>query len=286
MKKVKLLIVTVTYKSNVNEFSQFVDSFERNNDIGENAKMVVVDNSPTEFRLIENIIKQRYQQVQYIENSSNPGFGASNNIGFEKFDSDFVLFINNDVEFTEPVFKKILSVFDADKSVGCVGIHQIGGAPSYFRKFTVGKEVDDSVFNDNYHHISGAFMFFKSSVFKEIGMFDNNLFMYLEEFDLSSRLHMHKYKTRYLPDLTFWHKVGDRNKLSFNERLWKIGADSHFYICKKYFLPPTTGFYGVNLMLLKFMMFFFIKLKFKDSVAAFKTLVYRINKMKEFNDGK
>lgn len=283
MTKMKLLVVTVTYKSDINEFTQFINSFEKYNDIGEDAKMVVVDNSPIAYRSIENCIKHEFPHIFYIENSSNPGFGASNNIGFEKFDSEFVLFINNDVEFTEPVFKKILSTFNKDEAIGCVGIQQFGGAPSFFRKFTINQKVDDSIFNDEFHHISGAFMFFKSSVFREIGEFDNHLFMYLEEFDLSTRLRAHNYKTSYLPNLSFWHKVGNRNKTSFNEKLWKIGADSHFYICKKYGLPPTIGFYRVNLMLVKFILYFFVKLKFHEAHSALNVLIYRINKLKNIN---
>lgn len=133
MTQYKLLIITVTYKPNVKELTLFIDSYYKYNDLGNNSKLIIIDNSPTNSWEITEFT-QRYKDIDFILNPSNPGFGASNNIGFTKYKSEYTLFINNDVEFLEPLFTPLIKEFEKDNSLGCIGIHQEGGAPSFFQK--------------------------------------------------------------------------------------------------------------------------------------------------------
>ena len=84
-----------------------------------------------------------------------------------------------------------------------------------------GAKVDE--FNQETHFISGAFMLFRSDLFVEIGMFDPNLFMYFEEFDLSERLLLKGYKTVFLDKYHFLHKAVHRTKQ--NEFAAQKGSD-------------------------------------------------------------
>lgn len=278
--KYKLIIVTVTYKS-TKDLIPFINSFHKYNDLGEEAKLVIVDNSPQDYTEVKNIINV-FEDITYIQCPSNPGFGQANNIGFKLYDSDYVLFINNDVEFLEPVFKKLIELHESNTNVGCIGIHQEGGAPSFFKKFTTPPNINKQEFDDKYYIISGAFMFFKSNVFEKCGMFDKNLFMYLEEFDISQRLNNNGYSTIYVNELKFLHKVGNRRIL--NEKLWRIGADSHFYICQKYNINPATGFYVINRRLRKFQLYYLITLRFKEILKVQRILNYRNHLMAQTHE--
>ena len=115
MKKYKLVIITVTYNPNVKELNLFINSYYKYNDLGDNAKLIIVDNSPTDS-WGRTEFAQRYNDIEFISNPSNPGFGASNNIGFKKYLSEYTLFINNDVEFLEPLFKLLIKEFEKDIS--------------------------------------------------------------------------------------------------------------------------------------------------------------------------
>lgn len=245
--KYKLIVVTVTYKPNVTEVYDFLNSFMKYNDLGEQAKLVIVDNSPQLFVDMDKF-KALYPMVTIIENPKNPGFGASNNIGFELFESDYVLFMNNDTEFVEPLFKHLINIHEANNTIGCIGIHQKGGSPSFFRKFDAPKYVKNTRFDEKYHFISGAFMFFKSVAFEKCGKFDPNLFMFREEYDISNRLLNCGYHICYISELSFLHKVGNRRIL--NEHLWEIGINSYCYICKKYNINPLTYYSNKRLYLL------------------------------------
>ncbi len=240
----KLSVVTVTYKSDPEELDLFIKSFLKYNDLQSEADLIIVDNSPSDYLEVRDVVSSfEKEDVVYIPNPSNPGFGASNNVGFRYQPSDYVLFVNNDVEFTEPVFRKLIGKMESDASIGCIGIHQTGGAPSFFNKMTAPKGCQMKTFDEKCHFISGAFMFFRSDIFTEIGMFDEMLFMYFEEFDLSERLIKNGYSTQYLPELSFLHKVGDRKRV--NDKVWIKAIPSFCHICRKYNIDPAIHSRGL-----------------------------------------
>lgn len=271
MKK-KLLVVTVTYKPNVEELKLFINSFYRFNDLDNEAQLVIVDNSPEGF-WDSNKILEKNRNLTFIANPKNPGFGASNNLGFSVADSDYVLFINNDVEFLEPVFKPLIAEFEKDSKIGCIGIKQEGGSPSFFRKMTAPKNTQLHKFDERLHFISGAFMFFKSSVFSKIGMFDPMIFMYFEEFDLSERLIANGYKTIFIDKLHFLHKTGNRTKM--NEFAAYKGAETFCYICKKYHTNYKKANKSWQYRMSKLLIYNILKLDIREFSKIIRIINYR-----------
>lgn len=278
----KLLVVTVTYKPDYDELLAYVDSFLKFNDLGEDAKLVVVDNSPFHFWDVSSFLEQ-YPMVTYIPNPKNPGFGAANNLGFSIFDSDYVLFINNDVEFLEPVFKPLIAEFEKDSKIGCIGIKQEGGSPSFFKKMTAPQNAQLNIFNERIHFISGAFMFFKSSVFSKIGMFDPMMFMYFEEFDLSERLIANEYKIIFIDSLHFLHKVGDRTKM--NEFAAYKGAETFCYVCKKYHTDYRKANKTWLCRMYKLLIYNLLKINIREFFKIIRIINYRNAIIKKYFNG-
>lgn len=236
--KYELLVVTVTYKPEISELIKFIDSYKRYNDLGKSAKLVIVDNSPTSFLDISRI-KSKYPDVTIVENPNNPGFGASNNIGFKLFKSDYVLFMNNDTEFLEPIFNKSIAIFENNTKIGCIGIRQIGGLSFFYRsesnvdKKELKRRLNAGLFDPVNFFLSGAFLMLRSSAFVDVGKFDTKFFMYCEESDLINRLLNKGYDVRYVPSMSFLHKVGHRKKL--DEYLTgTVLSCSYCYYLKKY----------------------------------------------------
>lgn len=269
-----LSVVTVTYKPNTEELALFIDSFHKYNDLGEEAHLIIVDNSPSDSWNIQDFSK-KYPNVDFIPNPSNPGFGASNNLGFERYACDYVLFINNDVEFLESVFKPLISILDKDPKIGCIGIHQEGGAPSYFSKMTAPKHVKMEVFDEKVHFISGAFMFFRSCSFVKIGKFDPKLFMYFEEFDLSERLIANGLKTTFIDKYKFLHKAGHRTEQ--NEFAAMKGAESFCYICKKYNIDYRDKNKAYIRRMQKFLIYNLITFNIKEVLKLRRIIAYRLS---------
>lgn len=269
--KYRLVVITVTYKPDLTELKAFIDSFYKYNDLGDEAKLIIVDNSPSDYHHVKSLASQ--YDLSYKSCPNNPGFGTANNIGFELFDSEYALFVNNDTEFIEPLFNRIIKIHESNKNIGCIGIHQIGGSPSFFPKMTAPPNIQNKIFQDEYHFISGAFMFLKSSVFKKSGKFDSNLFMYFEEFDLSSRLIQNGFHTIYIPNLSIWHKV--KNRRVINEETWKRAIPSFCYICRKYKLNPQK--YSKPIMKRLRLLFIYqcFLLNFKEAAKIWRVYRYR-----------
>lgn len=276
MKKYQLLVVTVTYNPDIEELILFIISFRRYNDLGDNAKLIIVDNSPDNLWSKEEFMGNN-DDVDIISNPSNPGFGASNNLGFKKYCSDYVLFINNDVEFIEPIFRQLIKIHETDDNLGCIGIYQNGGSPSFFRKFDAPSNIANSKFIDKYHFISGSFMFFKSSIFKECGGFDENIFMYLEEYDISVRLINKGYYTVYCPQYSFLHKT--KNRKLVNRRLWVVGMESYLYVCMKYGIDPKKYFSSNHLY--KLLVYQLIKINYKQVGEIIRIIIIRKKMLQE-----
>ncbi len=67
-------------------------------------------------------------------------------------------------------------------------------------------ELRDSGYNKemNIPYLSGCFMFLRVKHLKDIGLFDENIFLHMEDTDLNRRLHQ-KYKTMYYPHVSITH---------------------------------------------------------------------------------
>ena len=66
----------------------------------------------------------------------------------------------------------------------------------------------------NVPSLSGCFMLLRTSVLEAVGLFDENIFMYLEDVDLNRRIHTN-YKTIFYPEVSIVHeyaKESYRNK--------------------------------------------------------------------------
>ncbi len=57
----------------------------------------------------------------------------------------------------------------------------------------------------NVPFLSGSFMFLRVEALKKVGVFDEKIFMYLEDADLCRRLHRH-YRTMYYPKVFIVHE--------------------------------------------------------------------------------
>lgn len=91
------------------------------NDVKGEKKIIIVDNcSPNQSgEQLKNIF-QNSNQVVVLLNNENSGFARGNNVGYryakEKFNPDFIVVMNNDVELKQSDFiQKIENIFDSEQ---------------------------------------------------------------------------------------------------------------------------------------------------------------------------
>lgn len=194
-------------------------------------KLYIVDNSKEE----KKHLIPKDERIEYIFNGKNLGFGVGHNIAIKKSlnQSGYHLVLNPDIFFKKGVLEKLHAFMEVNHEVGLVmpKICYFDSSTQYLCKFLptpldlVLRRLNLSALKvllkgklDRYElrftgydkimdvpHLSGCFMFIRNEVFKKVGIFDERFFLYLEDVDLSRRIHRH-YGTVYYPQVTVYHE--------------------------------------------------------------------------------
>lgn len=239
MKK-QLSIIIVTYNSERLIFD-CLDSIFRNNDISEELEVIIVDNCSTHVDAMFSKIQLEYQgRVVLIKSPVNGGYGHGNNQGAKAATSSRLIMMNPDVRMVSPLFKKIIRQLDSNPTIAMYGVQFVDGSnhlyfkPEHSNLFNLifglqllkfGCYRKDEVF------FSGSFLIFDKDSFVAAGMFDENIFMYHEEADISNRLQSMGKQSVLTKDLTVLHLMHGRQ---VNYNLLRIGSESRSYYFKKY----------------------------------------------------
>jgi GT2 family glycosyltransferase len=243
-----------------NKTEQIRKSIESVLDSDLNITLYLVDNSATDsLRELERIDKR----IVYIFNNSNLGFGKAHNIALKRSIEENIpyhLVLNPDVYFEEEVLEELYNFMENNPDVGLVmpkvlypngtlqylckllptpldlfGRRFLNSGP--FKKIVEkGNEIYELRFTEydkimEVPYLSGCFMFIRTEVLKKVGLFDERFFMYLEDTDLSRRIHRVS-KTVYYPEVSIYHEYG---KGSYkNPKLLKYHLDSAIKYFNKY----------------------------------------------------
>lgn len=177
----------------------------------------------------------------YLPHNNN-GYGGGHNVALReamKEGSRYHLVVNPDVWFGPEVMPKIINYMEEHPDVGQImpkvlfpngGIQRLAKMlptpldligrlciPHFIiKRRNALFELKQSGFTKilNVPFLSGCFMFLRMSAVDEVGMFDEQFFMYAEDIDLTRRIHK-KYKTLYYPCVSIYHTFtrGSRKSL-------------------------------------------------------------------------
>lgn len=159
--------------------------------------------------------------VELYRIHENKGFGAGNNYLLKKIDTKQykdILLLNNDTiiksnDIIDVIYQKIKFINNNKYIIGCKLLN-IDGSIQESRGYYPGikNEIIYSMnirrLSNKYDYLSGAFLFFNSNFLKEVGMFDEDFFLYFEEVDLIYRASKKGYKLYYIEDSIVIHKGG------------------------------------------------------------------------------
>lgn len=181
-----------------------------------NFEVVFVDNNSTDGSL--EIAKSNYSKAIFIKNEENLGYASGNNIGIrfslERM-ADYILVLNNDTEVEKDFLTKLVEVAEEDEKIGIVSpvildgntkqVWFSGGRIDWMRMKTehVQKAQGESQYESDF--ITGCSMLVKAEVFKKIGLFDEDFFLYWEDADLSLRSKKAGFKNMIVPASWIYH---------------------------------------------------------------------------------
>jgi GT2 family glycosyltransferase len=227
--EIKITSCIVLYKNDITMLREAINSF-LNTDL--KIKLFLIDNSPTN----ELSVLVTNSRIEYIHNPANPGFGASHNVAIQKafeLGSTYHLVLNPDIYFHKGTLERIIDFMDTNLDVGHLmpkvtypnGEFQYlcKTSPTFFDLFARGfmptflkkrfsKRMDKYEYKDRDYnkiiydipYLSGCFMFLRTSDLKKVGFFDDKIFMYLEDADLTRRF-LEVSRTVYYPEAHVYH---------------------------------------------------------------------------------
>lgn len=227
-------------------------------------------------------------EIIILKSNQNYGFAKGNNIGAEIarkfFEPEYLIFSNNDIIFDEHTFEfeAIKNCFKNDKNIALVGPKVIGlreesQSPHkkmsiwrrwiwpYFLwplgtilaklnvKYPSGNDILTLNENQYVYRIIGAFMVFNAEKFYEIGMFDENTFLYAEEMILAEKLRLNNYRTYFLNDIKIIHEHGfTTDKIMNRLKKLKLRFESEIYYFRNY-----TDTKAYSILVAKYLFFIF-----------------------------
>ncbi len=251
------------------------------------AEIIVVDNHSADGSV--DYLEQRYPQklfpmVRFVRSAHNLGFARANNIAIRQSRGEYVLLLNPDTIVGEDALKASVNFMDVHEDAGAVGVRMLGaqgrramesrrGLPtpmvSFFKmlgfcnrwphhrlfgKYYMGYLPWDEP--SQIEVVSGAYCMLRRKALDEVGLLDEDFFMYGEDIDLSYRVLKGGYHNYYLPVDILHYKGESTQKSSF--RYVHVFYEAMLIFFRKHYsgmtfllsLPIKTAIYAKALMAL------------------------------------
>jgi GT2 family glycosyltransferase len=192
-----------------------------------NFNVVVVDNGSSDDSLAGLRPYTAPYPLTLLETGRNLGYAGGNNVGMRyalKHGADFVLVLNNDTTVAPDLLERLLEsaqrnpdagvfsarimYFDAPERVWFDGAHWI---PASLQLVWPGQDAEERSLGTADHdtaYASGAALFFRAEVARQIGLLDEAFFLVWEEVDWCFRARKAGWRNLVVPAAKVWHKIG------------------------------------------------------------------------------
>lgn len=254
-------VIIVNYKTAdlVCQVVQSVKDFAPGDNV--HAKIVVVDNGSNDGSLEK--FRKEHADIHIIDAKDNVGFAKGNNIPLRDLDTDYAMLLNSDAFIEEGTFKRLVEVMDGDPKIGVVGPRILNpdrtdqDYPIKFPSVTEmvkravkgaqfparGKDPDAPIDMDRIH---GCCLMARRQVFEQVGLLDEQFFMYDEDMDWCLRVQKAGWKLKLVPDSYVVHLGGqtsgrapsgrreEKTLIPFNSRMSYELRKSRYILYRKH----------------------------------------------------
>lgn len=221
-------------------------------------EVIIIDNDVENE--IENDLLNKFPNVKYIKSPSNIGYGGGNNLGSKFAKGEYLFFLNPDTKVLDDALDNLYN-FTKNSSVGIAspifldsnlkpfksqGSEELTPKNIIFSQSLLKRIFPNkNIYNKNVlvgwdiksplsvNAIPGGAMMIGSNLFKKIGGFDENLFLYFEENDISKKVNNLGYKLFIVPTAKIIHLVGRSTRNLKN--MEDIYSKSRYYYLKKHY---------------------------------------------------
>ena len=237
-------------------------------------EVIVFDNDSRDGTLA--LLRPRYPEIIWLKSDRNLGFGTGCNRGAAVASQELILFLNPDTLVSEDTFQVMWDFMRGQEQVGVAGCKIVNrdgslqlackrsfpspqvaafkfmGLSTLFPKSRVFGKYNLTFLDENKTHevdaVSGSFMCIETDLFRSVGGFDEDFFMYGEDLDLCFRIKTLGKRNFYHPQTTAIHFKGESAK-SKPFRSFLYFYESMVIFSKKHFelraLPLIFFYLGV-----------------------------------------
>ncbi len=198
--------------------------------IDSKVRIIIIENSNN--LSFKNEIEKKYPNINCYLTGTNLGYAKGNNLGLSKVKSDYALILNPDASLKKNTLDRLIVTAENHIDFSIIG----PAKQNEYSKLDLYKNEDD-VFQVS--SLKGFAMFLNMKNFKEIGFFDENFFIYLEEIDLCKRLKKNNKKIYLDKKVIINHLGGSSHNENINFEM-ELSRNWHwmwstFYFNKKHF---------------------------------------------------
>jgi N-acetylglucosaminyl-diphospho-decaprenol L-rhamnosyltransferase len=227
-------------------------------------EVIVVDNASTDNSA--SIVREKFPYVHLIANQKNVGFAKANNQGLQIARGRYWMLLNPDTEFpanSPDALELMLSFMDAHPLAGACGPslfypdgsrqHSAFRFPSlaqlYVDLFPVHWRLRESALNGRYapsmyerglpfliDHPLGAALFVRAETARQVGLLDEDYFIYAEEVDWCLRMKHAGWEIWCVPDAKIVHHEA-RSTRQFREQMFVELWKARFTLFRKHYSP-------------------------------------------------
>lgn len=195
---------------------------------------VLVDNASTDDSVA--FVQTHFPQTTIIQNKTNLGFAAGNNVALRQLQTDMAVLLNPDVVLAPDALRQMALVMQQDPQIGIVGckLHYPGGRliqhaggyltppqamPGHFGILEEDKGQYDA--QRDVEYVIGAAMAIRQEALTAVNHFDEGYFLYFEDTDFCTKARQAGFRVVYAPIAHGIHvesAVTRKESLSYTQR--------------------------------------------------------------------
>lgn len=186
-------------------------------DACDHVEVVLIDNGSADGSVA--LVGAQFPNVKIIQHKTNLGFSVGYNVAVPRTRGQILVFLNNDTVVSKGWLDPLVEPLQKQSQVGLTtskilffGTNRINAAGGKLKLWTGANELgygfDEALFSEpglEPFFALGAAMAIRRSLFRQLGGFDDGIFAYGEDVDLSWRARLLGYKVSYVPQSIVYH---------------------------------------------------------------------------------
>ena len=257
MKKVTAIIV------NWNDKDVIVECIQSLLDQDKNQIDIIISDNGSEDGSTE-LIRRRFPSITIIENGENLGFGSALNRGLAVAKGDYLLFLNSDLKLNPMCVGELVKLLESDSNTGGAipkilyinqknTINSLGVLINYTGiayPNLLGQK--DLGWEKPFESACGGIFMLRKEVYETVGGFDEDLFLYHEDHDLSWRIRLAGWSLKVAPKAIMYHHY------KFNKGVLKYYSSekNRLYLLLKNMEIKTLALISPALIIVEFSQWF------------------------------